>query len=517
MRQAINAFPICLAARLTCSLSKNKATRIPNLSKTCFLFIVLLIGTFASPGLAQDVPPVGPGHPTGTCTDYEGHNFPCREGGKSSMKEQLQRLNQRISEVNDSINKPPADAASLKSLYEQLDAARLDYRSFEDALYGAHPELRIRSGQTTPLTIDDIKALTLAGDTAYLEYVVTETGVSVFVLRRSEATGRADVTRYVLATKPEDLARKVNQFHDRLANRHPDYSGFARELYSTLIESAAKQIEGASTICIIPDSFLWNVPFQALMPANNHFLIEDHALYYAPSLSVLREINREKSAGDKTDSSLIAFGNPVIDKDEQRNADLCPLPEAEQEVNSIAKSLAAKSSKVFIGRDATEKTFKALAPTYSILHLATHGVIDNRQPLYSHLMLTRTDADPENDGILQAREIMDLSLRADLAVLSACETANGRISPGEGVTGMSWAFFMGGTRSIVVSEWKVNSVSTSHFMITFYQALNSGLKESSGKTEAMQSAALKLMREPGYRHPFYWAPFVMIGSNRKVN
>jgi len=85
----------------------------------------------------------------------------------------------------------------------------------------------------------------------------------------------------------------------------------------------------------------------------------------------------------------------------------------------------------------------------------------SRQPLYSHLLLTKTNDDPENDGLLEAREIMNMDVRADLAVLSACETANGRIRDGEGVVGMSWAFFVGGTRSMLVSQWKVNSESTS--------------------------------------------------------
>src|SRR5205814_8005152 len=218
-----------------------------------------------------------------------------------------------------------------------------------------------------------------------------------------------------------------------------------------------QQLRGIGTICVVPDSFLWNVPFQALMTQSEHFLIEDHTLYYAPSLSVLWEMNRKKGTGAMTNTSLIAFGNPVVGKDEQRNADLCPLPEAEQEVSSIAKSFDQRNSKVFIGRDASEKSFKTLAPTYSMIHLATHGVIDNRQPLYSHLLLTKTEGDPENDGRLEARQIMDMNLNADLAVLSACETANGKVAPGEGISGMYWACVVAGTRSMIVIRVKRSS------------------------------------------------------------
>ena len=108
---------------------------------------------------------------------------------------------------------------------------------------------------------------------------------------------------------------------------------------------------------------------------------------------------------------------------------------------------------------------------------------------------------------------MDMNLDANLAVLSACETANGRISPGEGVMGMSWAFFVAGTRSMLVSQWKVNSASTSELMVHFYQTLESKQNHHNGpKARVLQDAALKTMKGQRYRHPFYWAGFVLIGS-----
>ena len=429
-------------------------------------------------------------------------------------KAETQRLNRRISEINDTIRKQEiTDSSSLNSLYAQLDAARMEYRSFQDALYVTHPNLRVRSGHTALLSAPDLNGLTADGDTAYLEYVAARDGVSLFVLSKNKTNGAPEVKAYHIAIKPEDLNRQVNEFHDALAEQRLGYATAASELYALLIGPAEQQLRGIGTICIVPDSFLWNVPFQALMTPSEHFLIEDHALYYAPSLSVLREMNRKKETGATTNTSLIAFGNPVVGKDEQRNADLCPLPEAEQEVSSIAKSFDEKNSRVFIGRDASEKSFKTLAPTYSIVHLATHGVIDNRQPLYSHLLLTKTEGDPENDGRLEARQIMDMNLHADLAVLSACETANGKVAPGEGVIGMSWAFFVAGTRSMVVSQWKISSASTSEFMTAFYQNLHLGKSEANGnKAQGMRQAALTLLSKDRYRHPFYWAGFVMVGN-----
>jgi CHAT domain-containing protein len=434
----------------------------------------------------------------------------------ASEKKESERLNRRISEINDLIRSQEANSASASSssLFAQLDTARLDYRSFEDTLFASHPNLRVRSGRTAALTTSDMNSLGLDRDCAYLEYVVSKDGVRLFVLTLDQANGVPNLQAYPLTTKPDQLAEKVNQFHDRLANRHPDYATASQELYSLLVEPASRQIANGRTLCIIPDGVLWNLPFQALMSSGDHYLLEDRALYYAPSLSVLREMAKERSGNQIQANSLIAFGNPVIGKDAQRNEELCPLPEAETEVTTVAKTFGSTSSKGLIGRDASEKTFRALAPSYSTIHLATHGVIDNRQPLYSHLLLTKTEGDPENDGLLEAREIMDMNLHADLAVLSACETANGRISPGEGVMGMSWAFFVAGTRSMLVSQWRVNSASTSQLMMKFYDALASHQNQAGGKkATALRDATLKTMKDQRYRHPFYWAGFVLVGSD----
>lgn len=405
-------------------------------------------------------------------------------------KEQHLRLNQRISDLNESLRGQRSSNAD--ALYSQLDAVRLEYQAFQNDVYVNHPELRLRSGRTASLTTTEIADLVVS-NTAYLEYVVTKDAVSLFVLTTSAPNKVADVKVYPLDIEPGELLAKVNQFH-----------GLARDLYAILIGPAQSKLKDKDTICIIPDTVLWNLPFQALMSAGNHYLIENHALFYTPSLSVLREIHRKRPMRKTTSSSLIAFGNPVIGRDEQRNEEVCPLPEAEAEVNAVARSFSPTRRKVLIGRRATENSFRALASSYSTIHLATHGVIDNGQPLYSHLLLTKSEGSVENDGQLEAREIMNLDLDADLAVLSACETANGRISPGEGVMGTSWAFFIAGTRSLLVSQWKVNSASTSQLMTNFYRTLESTKERSkSDKARLLQQATLQLMKNGRYKHPFY--------------
>jgi CHAT domain-containing protein/Tfp pilus assembly protein PilF len=428
----------------------------------------------------------------------------------SSEEEETQRLNRKISEINARL-KSHMDSTALDSLYRELDAARFEFQSFQDALYVARPDVRIRSGRTSLLTSADLKHLS-HNNHAYLEYVTTKEQIFLFVSTRPSASGDINLKVYSIGTKPEDLARKVDLLHQRLADRSPDFTSLAHDLYVALIEPAERQLKGMDTICIVPDGFLWNLPFQALLSTDERYLLEEHALFYAPSLSVLSEMTKRSNGYSNRTASLIAFGNPLLTAGQPDDRD-CPLPEAEVEVTAIARSFAKLNAKKFIGLEAREKTFKTLAPSYSFVHLATHGVIDNRHPLYSHLLLTSTEGDIDNDGRLEAREIMSLTLNADLAVLSACETANGRIAPGEGVMGMSWSFFVAGTRSLVVSQWKVNSESTSQFMSSFYQSLRSRPSSPQTKASALRSAALLTMKNSHYRHPFYWAPYVLIGTN----
>ncbi len=152
----------------------------------------------------------------------------------SVEKEEELRLNRKISEINDRIKKQSTAPAALDSLYSQLDGARLEYQAFQDSVYVAHPDMRIRSRRTAALTETDVGAFAANG-TAFMNYVVTKDRVLLSVLTKDVSSGGAHVRVYPIGIKPSDLLSKVNQFHDRLANRHPDYASISRELYALLV------------------------------------------------------------------------------------------------------------------------------------------------------------------------------------------------------------------------------------------------------------------------------------------
>ena len=427
-------------------------------------------------------------------------------------KAQAEVLMNKYLAIKKQIKSQPSGETSTE-LQNALNAVTNELVVFQDRFAAAHPDLLLRVGPARPLTQANLDSLVRTNDRAYLEYVVVGDTVGLFILKRNGVSSDHELKYVNLSVDADELRRKVSEFHSALAERQPDYNSLGRDLYRLLIEPAANELQNMNTICIIPDEFLWTLPFQALTNTRGHYLIQEYSFFYAPSLSVLNEMALRRHQ-QNSQESLIAFGNPVIDRNRDLQQNLHPLPETEVEVAAIAATTRTQMKKVLVGRKADEKTFKTLAPQYATIHLATHGVLDNREPLNSYVLLTKTEDETENDGLLHAREIIDLNLNADLAVLSACETGNGRISPGEGVIGMSWAFFVAGARSVVVTQWRVNSASTARLMENFYQAM-ARQSDLSGrnKSQALREASQRLLKDRRYRHPFYWAGFVVVSSN----
>jgi CHAT domain-containing protein len=214
-------------------------------------------------------------------------------------------------------------------------------------------------------------------------------------------------------------------------------------------------------------------------------------------------------------STLLAFGNPEIDvetaervKPVLMDEKLLPLLETERLVKTLSRLYGPRRSKVYTGPQAREDYLKREAGGYRILHLATHGILNAASPMYSHLLLSRSDSAGDEDGLLEAWEIMKMDLNADLVVLSACESGRGRVSAGEGVIGLNWALFVAGCPTSVVSLWKVDEASTTELMIEFHRIL----RLHKNPADALRAASIHLLRTKRHRHPFHWAGFVVVGS-----
>jgi CHAT domain-containing protein/tetratricopeptide (TPR) repeat protein len=414
-------------------------------------------------------------------------------------------------------------AARIAMLEQQQQQARLALEAFQTTLYAAHPNLKAQRGEMRPFNVNEAHALEQGEPAALLEYVVTDEQTFLFVLTPTSA----QINVYEIPLRRQELAIRVAAWRQQLADRDPAFRAPARQLAELLLGPARAQLRGKTRLVIVPDEALWELPFQALLTKvaakpglGERFLIEDYAISYAPSLTVLREMMHARDQRTNKASraaTLLAFGNPALPamamaraQTVYRDFSLAPLPEAEREVKALAQLYGTLQSKVFTGTAARETQAKAEAGNYNILHFATHGILNDASPLYSHLLLAQENS--SEDGLLEAREVLKLDLRAELVTLSACETARGKIGAGEGVIGLSWAFFVAGSPATLVSQWKVESASTTNLMLGFYQKLKAAQPLS--KAAALRQAALQLMRSPDYKHPFYWAGFVLIGDGR---
>jgi CHAT domain-containing protein/Tfp pilus assembly protein PilF len=435
-------------------------------------------------------------------------------------REQEIRLRAELNSLNGQLRRESqalkSDPSRLEELKAKVEKARLTYEDFQGQLYVAHPELKIKRGQVQPLALEQAGELLTDAKTALLEYAVTNDKTFLFVITANTETQKGQpqpvLKVYELKITRQDLTGRVQKLNQRIANNDLDYAQLSSELYNLLLAPAQKQLQGKTRLVIVPDDILWETPFQALRSAEGRFLIQSTAIAYAPSLTVLREIS--KSRKPQTAPTLMAFGNPKLigqtlgsTKNMPMNASVAPLPDAERLVKELAQVYGAKTSKIYVGAEAREEVLKAEANKYRILQLATHGVINNASPMYSHVVLAHSEDDRE-DGLLEAWEILQMDLQADLAVLSACETARGKIGAGEGVIGLSWALFVAGCPTTVVSQWKVESSSTTELMLTFHR----GLQKGATKSEALRQAAMKLMANKKYNHPFYWAGFIVVGD-----
>jgi len=301
--------------------------------------------------------------------------------------------------------------------------------------------------------------------------------------RKSEPTMFYGTTE--IKTTTSDKEREANR--ERFVN-------VSKDLYTLLLSPMEKDIKTPNLI-IVPHGVLHKVPFSVLSDGRR-YLLDKYSLTLLPSASVIEYVAAKRKASKE---SILVLANP--------QTDYVPLGFAEKEGEKVSKLFSFRE--VYTKEKATETLTKTKSSSFNIIHLATHGEFNDRNPLQSRLLLAK---DKDNDGILQVHEIFEMDLKnANLVTLSACETALSKIQGGDDLVGLSRSFIYAGSPSLLATLWKVDDQSTAILMEKFYDNWkNKGLS----KPEALRQAQIALKAIPKYSHPYYWAPFVMIGDWR---
>lgn len=300
---------------------------------------------------------------------------------------------------------------------------------------------------------------------------------------------------YPVALPRADLARLVDAYRDALIRVSPNASEVGGKIGQLLLEPLA--VPAGKRLIIVPHGPLHYLPFQALR-LDGQYLIERNPISIAPSISIAARLAQRTPT---TAPRLLAFGNPAINPEV---AD--PLPGAEKEVHELAQRFPG--AQLFFREQASKDNFAQSAPTAKLVHIAAHAVADTLDPLHSKVLLADVDGKP---AYLEAKDVLGMRLD-DVAMiaLSACESGLGRVENGDEVLGFTRSFLSAGTSTLLASLWPVSDAATEKLMTTLYSDLAKGIEVQ----DAMRDAQRAVMADPATAHPFYWAPFNLIGNWR---
>ena len=417
-------------------------------------------------------------------------------------------LRQRIRQLQDSLareqvlERPQQRQLAIENFSRELLLAEQDYQVFLDD--NAHLQLPHGMAHSTPAALD-VRSRLRPGD-VLIEYVVGDDGVMVFVLKHDA------MLTTITPVRRADLTARVALLSDLI--RRPEDERW-RDPASSLSAALTEPIEqagwlaDAQRIYIVPHDILNYLPF-AVLPSNasgntpenppdrTRLLLDDYRLTYLPTAAVLVRYVQPVAVPQ----SLLAMA-PARSR-------LRYAPEEARTIDAMFKP----NSRLLAGDRATESRFKELAGDYNMLHFATHGYFNKFNPLLSGLEL---EADEANDGLLEVHEILGLELQANLVTLGACQTALGSgyladVPAGDEFVGLTWAFLSAGSNSVLATLWEVDDRSSVQLMQRFYQLLvnRNQVEDFAG---ALSKAQRDLRSSDSYQHPYYWAPFVLVGNS----
>jgi CHAT domain-containing protein len=400
-----------------------------------------------------------------------------------------------------------------------------------------------------PVTLSQVQQA-LEPDTALLEFTFSDQQIILWVITK-------EGVRYALVNKTE---KPILQEYLRTLREPVIGSGeilkhvaLGKELYKVFLEPVDEYLRGKKNLIIAPHGDLYYLPFEALIRTGKEldskiysnladvpYLIKYYQISYISSASAI--VTPQDKARNKKELPrlpLLAFGDPIYQAERSsenlegpiaalqnlslRGREFKRLEYSGEEVRRIASvwNISPTSEHVNLQEKASVERVREMdLSKYHILHFATHAVLGDKISLASEpaLILSQKDNTEKGRGTLQFSDILTLKLNADLVVLSACETGLGKYHDGEGIVGLTRAFFYAGASSAVVSLWKVEDQSTALLMERFYQRLKTG----QNKAQALRQAKLEIIgssiklkatgTEESLAAPFFWAPFILIGD-----
>ena len=389
---------------------------------------------------------------------------------------------------------------------------------------------------------EEVQQRILDERTALVEFFVGRDRLFVFVVTKRGLTSSS-------VAKDASFEKAADELHGGLAEHDfARYVRSARRLYETLLAPVEGDTAGKDLI-VVPDGPLSTIPFEALLTrdvgaasgwgaaGSLPYLIRDRSVRYAYSATMLLSgLRREKAPRERDyvafapvfPEGLPASGgggapppsNPAARPTSSGMGARGYLPASRGEVTDVLGLFRERyglfdrwfssRSRVYLEGEATEEKLKhAGLERYRYVHLATHGVIDEKHPRRSGLLLMEHKGSAE-DGTLRLAEIYNLSLNADLVVLSACETGLGQLVRGEGVIGLTRGFLYAGASSVLVSLWRAADATTATLMVDFYRELLTGKRASRALREAKLGA---IHRDPESAKPYSWSAFVLVGED----
>jgi CHAT domain-containing protein len=364
-----------------------------------------------------------------------------------------------------------------------------------------------RSRPIDPIALDTVKRA-LGTNEAILEYVLADPHSYCLVITRDSFHVVALPSQQVIEPLLTDFSKKIKA--------KQEVASEAEKLYDALLAPIPESRR--THWVIVCDGRLHLLPFDALRDGKGHYLISSHVISYAPSATSLYLMNL-KSARKPPVRSLLAVGGVPYDQRQDTTQSaakagyvregLGELPGSKREVLLANDAVGGHLSKLLLGSAATESAFKnAHLDDFEIIHLAVHGVADEKHPDRAALILLSDSASGE-DGILQPHEIMQLHINSSLVVLSACNTAVGRLQGQEGIANLSRAFLLAGARNVVSTLWSTDDLFSALLMQRFYAQLANG----STVAYALTKAKRELLESYGDEAlPYYWAGFTLEGS-----